>query len=148
MHAATPFGLIERVAIAQAVVDRFNGRPFDWGRDDCARMAAFVLRKRGRPVKLAKAGSYYSARGALKALKRTGFANLTLAVDGQGLRRIAPAAVLPCDFIGLPADDGGDWLALSVALGGGRVIAFTEGYGRIGQLRDETLFQAIAWRVD
>lgn len=142
--------LVKRTAAAQAVVDRYNGRAFAWGRADCVRLAAYALRKMGRPVSLIKAGDYSSLRGALKALRRAGFDGLEQAVDAQGLFRIPPAMALPGDLIGLPSDeDGGErgsWVALTVALGNGRVIGFQSGAAKI--LQPIYGADAIAWRVE
>ncbi len=137
---------IQRRDAAQAAFDRFNGKPFAWGRNDCVRLAAFVLREMKRPVSLVKGGEYHSARGALRALARAGFPSLDAAVDAQGLMRIPPAAALQADLIGLPAEDG-DWIALAVALGNGRILGFAGGVGQVGQPRPEVLRTAFAWRV-
>lgn len=139
--------LIDRVAAAQAAVDRYLGRPLAWGKDDCVRLAAFALRKQGRAVSLAKGGSYSSLRGALAALDRAGFASLEAAVDAQGLERIAPAFVLPGDLIGLQAAEDGPWLALTVALGNGRVLGFQDGSCKVLQPRLDLAARAMAWRV-
>lgn len=144
--------LLQRRDAAQAAVDRFVGRPLAWGRDDCVRMAAFAARKRGRPVSLAKAGSYSSLRGALVALRRTGFASLEAAVDAQGLEPIAQAFALPCDLIGLPTAEPGPWLALTIYLGNGRVLGFQEGACKILQplmadMPADQLARVRAWRL-
>lgn len=139
--------LIRRRDIAQAVFDRFAGRPLKWGQDDCVRMAAFNLRKFRRPVSLAKAGTYASARGALKALKRAGFDTLEAAVDAQGLEPIAPAMALPGDLIGLPAEEDGPWLALTVALGNGRVLGFQGGACRVLVPNYDAANRVRGWRV-
>lgn len=141
--------LRRRRDVAQAVFDRFAGRPLAWGRDDCVRMAAFALRKFKRPVSLAKAGEYSSLKGALRALRRAGFDTLEAAVDAQGLERIAPAFALPGDIIGLPAEEDGPWLALTVALGNGRVLGFQGGACKVLQPRldPETANRVRAWRA-
>ena len=56
--------LLQRVAAAQATLDRFKARPFRFGTNDCARMVAFHLKQLGLRVRLAKAGSYRSTLGA------------------------------------------------------------------------------------
>lgn len=134
--------LILRRDAAQATLDHFNGQPFAWGKADCVRLGAFHLRQMGRTVSLAKAGSYSSEKGALRALSRTGFASLEAAVDGQGLLRIAPAAALVGDLIGLEGEGG--WPALCVALGNGRVLGFHTGQARVLK----PLLPVIAWRVE
>ncbi|MGI4730929.1 MAG: DUF6950 family protein [Janthinobacterium lividum] len=47
-----------RVAAAQATLDAYKGKPFRWGRCDCARIAASHLRRMGHQVRLPAAGSY------------------------------------------------------------------------------------------
>lgn len=115
--------MVRRVAAAQATVDRFKDRPFRWGREDCARMVAFHLRKMGYSLRLAKAGSYTSALGAKRALRALGFADLAAAIDSYGLERIPPAAAVAGDILLVPGEDefGG---ALHVAVGNGRSLAY------------------------
>ena len=113
-----------RVAVTQATVDRFKDQPFKWGKNDCGRMVAFHLRKLGYGMKMAKAGSYSSALGARRALKRLGFTDVLEAVDSYGLARIAPAAVVVGDIVALPGDS--NMGALAVSVGNGRVLAYHE----------------------
>jgi hypothetical protein len=117
--------LLRRQQAAQAAVDRFKGQPLAYGKNDCVRLAAFVLRKMGHRPQLAKAGSYSTALGAARALQRTGFDDLAAAVDALRLPRIAPAAAWVADLVLLPAEGpfGG---ALSVAVGNGRVLGYHE----------------------
>lgn len=116
--------MTRRVAAAQATLDRFQGRPFAFGKDDCARMVLFHLRQIGLKPRIAKAGSYSTLLGARRALARAGFATLAEAVDAQGLLRIPPAAAVVGDLLMMPGVD--DFGALAVALGNGRVIAWHE----------------------
>jgi hypothetical protein len=116
--------MVRRVAAAQATLDRFQGRPFAFGKDDCARMVVFHLRQLGFKPKIAKAGSYSTLLGARRALARAGFATLADAVDAQGLFRIPPAAAVVGDLLMMPGVE--DFGALAVALGNGRVIGWHE----------------------
>jgi hypothetical protein len=116
--------LVRRVEIAQAALDQFRGKRFQWGDNDCARLAAFVLREAGYKPNLAQFGGYRSALAARRALKSRKFATVLDWVDAVGPKRIAPAATLPGDLIAFPGEDG--WEALTVALGAGRVLGFTE----------------------
>lgn len=133
--------LIRRQQAAQATIDRFQGKPLELGKNDCARMATFCLKKLGVKVSLLKLGPYKTEIGAAKVLRDLGFANLTEAVDALGLPRIAPAMALPGDILALRAADG---VALTVAVGNGRVLGFWEAAGVC------TVFQPIefetAWR--
>lgn len=97
----------------RATLERFGDQPFAWGRNDCARMVAFALRKLGRPVQVAKAGSYKTALSARAALKRLGYTDLESLLDAQR-ERIAPAMALPCDVLLLPGDEGFGALALQL----------------------------------
>jgi hypothetical protein len=118
--------MVRRVMIAQAALDKFQGKPFRWGRTDCAKLAEFVLKKAGYEPGLASVGTYSTEKAALAALKARKMRSMTEAVDSvEGLKRIAPLGVLPGDLIAFPADVGG-WDALVVALGNGRVLGFTE----------------------
>lgn len=117
--------MIRRQQAAQATVDRFKGQPWQLGKNDCVRMAAFALRKMGHRPKLGKAGTYTTGAGALRALKRAGFNSLAEALDALGLARIPPAAALPGDIIMIPGEAPLDG-ALTVAVGNGRVLGYHE----------------------
>ena len=118
--------MLRRVAATQATLDRWQGVAFDWGSADCARMVAGHLRELGLVVRIGKAGSYASALGGSRALRRAGFADLPAALDAHGLVRIAPAATVVGDVLALPADphDNRGFAALAVALGNGRVLCW------------------------
>lgn len=114
--------LVLRVEAAQAALDKFLGQPFAWGEFDCARLAAFVLRRLGYQPNLARF-HYRSEPTARKALKARGLSGLPAALDAiDGLVRIPPAATLPGDIIAFPGVGG--WDGLAVVLGNGRVLAF------------------------
>lgn len=115
--------MVRRQAAAQAAVDRFRGVPFAYGKNDCVRMAVFALRRMGHRPDLGRAGTYCSAKGAVRALNRAGFASLAEAMDGQHLPRIAPAAALPGDLVMIPAEGPFDG-ALTMAVGNGRVLGY------------------------
>ena len=117
--------LVVRAEIAQAALDHFNGKPFAWGRNDCARLAAFVLRRAGYKPNLAQFGDYRSDLSARRSLKARGMKSVLDWIDGvPGMLRIAPASTLPGDLIAFPGVGG--WEGLTVALGNGRVLGFTE----------------------
>lgn len=139
--------MIARRDAAQAAIDAFLGQPFAWGQADCVRLAARVLKHHGLPCDLNRAGKWRSALTARRALKRLGYAGLGEAVDGQGLPRIPFAFHLVGDLVGLPATEGWD-LSLGVAVGNGRVLAFSphDGLGGIVQPGREDILAC--WRVD
>ena len=133
--------LIRRQQATQATVDHFQGKPLAYGKDDCARMVAFCLKRLGLKVSLLKAGSYSSELGAAKALKRLGYGSLVEAVDAHGLPRIAPAKAVLGDILALPAERFGG--ALMIAVGNGRAFGYFDGRFQVGQ---PLLFEA-AWRT-
>lgn len=137
--------LVRRTEITQATLDRFRDRPLRYGSADCVQMAAAHLKAMGHRVLLSKGGRYQTAIGALRALRRAGFASLTEALDGQHLERIAPAAAWTGDIIAIPADEGAKLEALGIALGNGRVLAWHPDLPGAGVL--QPLQYLAAWRV-
>lgn len=141
-------GLPVRVAIAQSALEQFHGKPFAWGTNDCARLAAFVLRASGYKPNLSQFGEYRTDLAARRALKRRGFATVLEWIDGvKGLTRIAPAATLPGDLIAFPGVGG--WEGLTVVLGNGRVLGFTESdeMGGCAIIAANLSVALAAWRV-
>ncbi|NYD88918.1 DUF6950 family protein [Sphingomonas melonis] len=136
--------MIRRQQAAQAAVDRFKGQPWQLGKNDCVRMAAFVLRKMGHRPQLGKAGSYTTAAGAMLALKRVGHDSLAGALDSLGLERIAPAAARVADIVMIPGEAPLDG-ALTIAVGNGRVLGFHEDVSS-AEILQPVQFIA-AWRV-
>ena len=137
--------VLRRRDAAQATLDHFRGKRFRFGSNDCVRMVAWHLRKLGHKVKLPPAGSYRSARSALKALRARGHASLAAALDAQGLERIAPAAAIVGDIVMGPGDAGFE--ALGVALGNGRIVGYHEDLAGAEVLQP---FEApiAAWKAD
>lgn len=133
-----------QAAFAQTTA-RFIDRDHAYGKTDCARIAAYHLRKMGHRPKLAKAGSYASLLGAVRALKRTGFASLPEALDAMNLPRIAPASALVGDLLALPGDD--DFHALQIVAGNGRVFGYHADSPKPCFIQPK-LELAIAWRVE
>ncbi|WP_309091710.1 DUF6950 family protein [Phenylobacterium sp.] len=134
--------MVRRVAAVEATIARFKDKPLKLGTDDCVRMAAFALRKQGVKASLLKAGSYSSEVGARRVMKRLGYETLADALDGLGLPDIAPAMALPGDILSLRSVEGD--IALTMAVGNGRVLGFWEAAGVC------TVFQPVeyhrAWR--
>ncbi|WP_236548012.1 DUF6950 family protein [Sphingomonas sp. AX6] len=117
--------MVKRRDVAKATMARFQHQPFKLGKNDCVRMAAYVLRKRGYRPQLGKAGTYTTLLGAKRALKRAGFNTIADALDALGLERIAPAAARPCDIIMVPGEGPLDG-ALHIAVGNGRTLGYHE----------------------
>lgn len=112
-----------RVAATEATDKLFRDTPFVWGKSDCVRMAAHVLKGLGYKPNLSRGGYYKTALGARKALKRTGFASIELALDELGLARLPWAYALPGDIVALPSRE--DWPALGVVMSHQHVLAFS-----------------------
>jgi hypothetical protein len=126
----------------QKTLDRFKGKALKFGKYDCARMASYHLRCLGRPVKVAKAGTYHSALGATRALKKLGYNNLAEVADAH-FPRIPPAAALVGDLIELESDS--PLGCITVVLGNGRTIGWIEGQD-VAVVLQPTEYKA-AWRV-
>lgn len=137
----------KRVRVTQEAVDRYSGRQMALGKVDCFRPVAHVLRKAGYKVPLAKAGSYSSLAGALRALKTLGYANLPELMDGLGLERIGHASALPGDILALPGEDNG-WLSLALYIGNGRSLGFSDMDGVATCGVGDALEIEAAWRVN
>ena len=135
---------LERRRLAtQATVDKFGGHPFEWGRYDCAKMLAFQLRGLRRPIAHAKAGSYSSAVGASRAIRRMGFENMSALMDAH-FEAIAPAACLLGDIIEFQADN--PLGALGVALGNNAVFCYSEEV-ETGPVSARIHVASRAWRI-
>lgn len=115
--------LEKRRAATQATIDRFNDNPFEWGKFDCAKMVAFHLRKMGKPIAHAKAGSYSDALGAKRAIRRLGFEDMGELMSSKFVE-IPPAACLLGDVIEFKADN--PLGALGIALGNNAVFCYSE----------------------
>lgn len=118
--------MVARASAAQATMDAFLDQPFSWKREvgkDCVRLAAFDLKQLGYKPRLSRGGSYSTALGARKALKRAGYANIEAALDDLGLARMPWAHHLPGDIVALPSDE--DWPALGVVVARETVLAFS-----------------------
>lgn len=132
--------LINRRACVDATLVRFRDARFEWGENDCARMAVFHVKKMGHKVQLAKAGSYGSAKGAVRALKQAGFDSLEAALDAR-FERIPPSMALPGDIIALPSASA--LSALAIRLSNNAVLhTFNGGFA----VSEPVLFEG-AWRV-
>lgn len=143
-----------RAAAAQATFDAFHGQTFEWGVRDCVRLAAHVLKGLGYKPRLTRGGYYTNELGALRAMKRTGFADLAAAIDDMQLPRIPPAAAAPGDLIGFRHPDNGPFgVGLGVVVRDStRVLGFwatEDGVCRVVppkyDLKDA---EYLAWRAD
>lgn len=127
---------------AQATLDQFIGKPFEWGRYDCAKMVIFHLRQLGISLSISKAGRYSTAIGAVRAVKRLNFSTLAEVLDDRGLVRIPPASRIAGDIVEIPGTEGPGSLTISV--GNGRVFGYHEAL--VGADVLQPLEMLAAWR--
>jgi len=118
--------MLRRAATTRACMDRFNGKAYVAGARDCAKLAAHAAHKMGRRVPLLTRARHTTEAGALKYVRKAGFASLVELMDATGLERIAPAAALPGDIIGMASGDAFG-CSLAVALDDGLVLGFHDG---------------------
>lgn len=97
---------------------KYMGRELDWrAHMTCVHMARYHLRAMGhRPARIP---AFRSPTGAVRALRKNGWANCADMLDAQLLPRIAPAAMLPGDMmLAKSDDDAGDTLgAIGICVG-------------------------------
>ena len=136
--------LILRQQAVRSCRDRFEGKPYQPGVADCARLAEAALAAQGVKVRILKGLHWSTEAGALRALRRTGHATLIEAMDATGLERIAPARALPGDIVAIPSEPGCPFgCGLALAIDNGRIFGFHDGEGMV---LEPVLFTA-AWRV-
>lgn len=135
--------LERRHAAIEATMIRFRDRPFAWGKVDCAKVAAFHLKKLGHKILISKAGSYTSPLGATRALRRLGFATLAEMADGIGLTEIPHSRMLLGDI----AEIEGDSPLGSICLyaGNGNLFGFHEEHSGLVTLQPQKILRA--WSV-
>jgi len=136
--------LERRHAAIEATMSRYRDRPFQWGKVDCAKVAAYHLKKLGRPVKISKAGAYSTALGARRAITRMGYDSLPLLLDGIGLSRIPYSRMLLGDLVAAEGHAGLD--AIGIYAGNGHVLGFHEDYLESGLVTVD-LTPSAAWSV-
>lgn len=136
--------LERRHAAIEATMARYRGRPFLWGKVDCAKVAAFHLKKLGYPILISKAGAYHSARSARRAISRMGFDNLAALIDSLGLSRIPYSRLLLGDIILNEGHAGID--AIGIYAGNGHVLGFHEDHLHQGLVAIDVM-PTIAWSV-
>jgi hypothetical protein len=96
--------LIKRSRALEKTRQRFEGKPFEFGKTDCLKLVRYHLvhmGHRGLPVP----PPYSSALGARKALKAQGVTSLAELLD-KYLEPIAPAMMLPGDICMASAETG------------------------------------------
>lgn len=124
-------GIQERVSAVTKTIEKFQGKELEYGKNDCAKMAAFCLRQMKVNVGAAKFGAYKTPVGARAALKRAGCKSLADAVDKVGLMRIGYLSCYPGDIIAFKGKDGD--VALHIFIEQGRSFGLIEGVFQVGQ---------------
>lgn len=111
---------------AAETFEKFDGKEFQLGKNDCAKMVAFHLKKCGHKLSVFKAGAYSTEVGARLAMKRIGVTSLTEAMDRNFQRYDAPIMAVTGDVVAIPAEgETGD--AMGIVLHKGNVLAFLNG---------------------
>lgn len=106
----------------QATLAKFGARAFRWGACDCAKIAAFHLRKFRWVVP--KTGGYRTAEEATARLAALGCDSLPDLAEKVGLPEIAPAYAIIGDIVSFAADHALG--ALGIVVGNGNMLAFHE----------------------
>ena len=143
----TPPMVIRQQAV-EACIEKFSGKPMIWGKVDCARIVSHNLRKLGVSTSLLKGMTYSSEHAALKAMRSLGVEGLGDAMDmiGDKVFRVPPAAVVQGDVIGM-ACEGDVWdMALTVAVGNGRVLGILNGVATV--MQPDLTHAIAAWRCN
>lgn len=128
----------------QATAEKFGGVPFAWGSHDCAAMVSFHLAKAGHPLGDHKAaGSYSTAIGAQRAIKRIGFDNLSDLLDAR-FPRIPAAFARLGDLVAFEADHPVG--AIGIHLGNASVMVYSE-EDETGPIQARIVKAEAAWRI-
>lgn len=120
-----------------------EAKPYEPGKRDCLKLLLKAIRSMGGSTAVAKGARYTTEAGALRELKKRGFSDLPAAIDAGGLVRIAPAAALPGDVLGLRTAESAFGIAVAIYAGNGKAVTFVNGFGVTGKLLETPL---IAWR--
>jgi len=137
--------LERRHAAIEATMTKFRDKPFEWGKVDCARVAAFHLKQLGYKILISKAGRYTTLLGAAKALKRLGYSTLAEMADGLGLVPIVPARMLPGDIVEIVAENPIG--AIGIYASNGNVFCFHDDHPGLITLKPKPESVLRAWSV-
>lgn len=145
-----------RAAAATATKDAVLGKPFAWFEMDCAKVASAHLKRLGWDLSFSRVGTYSSERGALRAMRRLGYADLDAFVDTARaiadasllLQRCGYARVMAGDIVALP---GPGMMALTIAMGDGRLLGFhpdARDRAAIFALNEALIPQLVCWSAN
>lgn len=134
--------LERRHAAIEATMARYRDKPFQWGKVDCAKVVAFHLKRLGYKIAISKAGAYQSPLGAQRAIKRMGYENLPLLLDGLGLSRIPYSRMLLGDIAQVEGAPPG---AIGLYAGNGNIFGFHEDFDALVTVQPSQILAA--WSV-
>ena len=136
-----------RARAAQAVRDKFMGKPLIIGKYDCVKMVRFNLVKMGVQKHLPPAVRWSSSASGLRRMAEQGHGSLIEALDAvPALLPTAPARLWPGDVLALQArEDDPFGAALFVALGNRKFLGWGEGSSTCGIITPRAFVKA--WRV-
>lgn len=121
---------------------RYRDKPFAWGKVDCAKVAAFHLKRLGHKIMISKAGAYQSQLGATRAIKRLGYSTLAEMADSF-LPRIPYSRMLLGDIAEIEAD--APLGAIGLYAGNGNLFCFHEDHPGLVTFAPTTIMRA--WSV-
>ena len=98
--------MAKRMRALESLRAKFEGKPYQPGINDCAKLVRPLLVKMGH-IKVPKPRPYKNAIGAKRELTRLGFKSLEEMMDSL-LPRITPASMLPGDIGLVQADPDGE----------------------------------------
>lgn len=140
--------IVDLTKVAKAARARFEGRPIAFGQDDCGQMAAFVARGLGARARLIEQARFTTRKGARRWMDRRGFTHPGAVMDACGFERLAPARLLPCDFLALPSPEGDEiGCALVMWLGSGTALGWGAGRDYCDIMRPDIAAALTGWRL-
>ena len=135
--------LERRHAAIEATMARYRDKPFQWGKVDCAKVAAFHLKKLGHRILISKAGSYQSPLGAARAIRRLGYSTLAEMADGIGLTPIPYSRMLLGDIAEVEGESAIG--AIGIYAGNGNIFCFHQDHPGLVTMTPNVILRA--WSV-
>lgn len=134
--------LAERAEVTRSTLDRFAGKPFEFGVCDCGLLVISHLKAMG--WKIRTGGTWKSALALKRFLRRHGGTGAAC-IDGWGLPRIAPAMAIVGDIVEMQGET--EFGSFGVCVGNGRVMAFHEDAEGVAIIQPTGLPILSAWRA-
>ena len=124
-------------------VNRFAGHPLVIGTHDCGKMVISHLRAMGHRPRIGQGGTWKSALGLQRFLRRHGGSGAACLDAWLPGRRIAPAMRIIGDIVELPGEP--PFGCFGVCINNGRILCWLEGME--GALIAQPTQLLAAWRV-